>query len=368
MANLRIPGPTPIPDNVLAALSTQMINHRGPEFAELQERIIAGLRPFFRTESDILLYTCSGTGVMEAAIVNTLSPGDKVLAISIGSFGDRFGSIAETYGAQVERLNIEWGGAAEPDAVRDALRAAAYQAVLVTHNETSTGVENPLRAIAEVVRSESDALLLVDAVSSMGCVPIDTDGWGLDVIVTGSQKGWEVPPGLAMLTASARAWEASKRATMPRFYLDIAKHKDFQDKGQPPWTPSLPVMFGLDVSLRRMAQEGPGAIFERHAAAAAHIRGQMKDLGLDLFADERYASNTVTAVKVPAGVDGKALTAKMRTDYDTVIAGGQGKLAGQIFRFGHLGWFQQQDLDDAVQALRNTLTDLGYQIPTGAST
>ncbi|PZC49867.1 MAG: aspartate aminotransferase [Chloroflexi bacterium] len=367
MANLRIPGPTPIPDDVRAALSTQMINHRGPEFAALLERVTEGLRPFFRTESDILIYTCSGTGVLEAAIVNTLSPGDKVLAISIGSFGDRFGAIAETYGAEVERLNIEWGGAAEPDAVRDALRGGDYQAVLVTHNETSTGVENPLRAIAQVVRAESKALLLVDAVSSMGCVPIETDNWGIDVIVTGSQKGWEVPPGLAMAAVGPRGWEAFKRAKMPRFYLDFGKHKDFADKGQPPWTPALPVMFGLDVSLKRMADEGPGAIFDRHAAAAANIRGQMRKLGLELFADERYASNTVTAVKVPTGVDGKALTAKMRTDYDTVIAGGQGKLAGQIFRFGHLGWFEQQELDDAVDALRKTLVDLGYRIPAGAS-
>ena len=367
MANLRIPGPTPIPDDVRAALSSQMINHRGPEFAELLERVTEGLRPFFRTESDILIYTCSGTGVMEAAIVNTLSPGDKVLAISVGSFGDRFGAIAETYGAEVERLNIEWGGAAEPDAVRDALRRGDYQAVLVTHNETSTGVENPLRAIAQVVRAESDALLLVDAVSSMGCVPIETDNWGIDVIVTGSQKGWAVPPGLAMAAVGPRGWEAFKRAKMPRFYLDFGKHKDFADKGQPPWTPALPIMFGLDVSLKRMAEEGPAAIFERHAAAAGHIRGQMKQLGLELFADDRYASNTVTAVKVPNGVDGKALTAKMRADYDTVIAGGQGKLAGQIFRFGHLGWFEQQDLDDAVDALRKTLVDLGYRIPAGAS-
>ena len=368
MANLRIPGPTPIPDNVREALSAQMINHRGPEYAALLGRVTEGLRPFFRTQHDILIYTCSGTGVMEAAIVNTLSPGDKVLAVSIGSFGDRFGTIAEVYGADVTRLSVEWGMAAEPDAIADALRAEpGYKAVLITHNETSTGVENPIEAIAQVVHAESDALLIVDAVSSMGCVPVETDGWGIDLVVTGSQKGWEVPPGLAMAAAGPRAWEAFATATMPRFYLDLGKHRDYAAIGQPPWTPAVSIMYGLDASLQRMNAEGPDAVFARHAAAAARVRAQVQDLGLELFADPRHASNTITAVKVPAGVDGKALTATMRDDHDVVIAGGQGKLAGQIFRFGHLGWFQQQDLDEAVDALRASLTKLGYKVPAAAS-
>lgn len=368
MANLRIPGPTPIPDNVREALSAQMINHRGPEYAALLGRVTEGLRPFFRTEHDILIYTCSGTGVMEAAIVNTLSPGDRVLAVSIGSFGDRFGTIAEVYGADVTRINVEWGMAAEPDVIGAALRAApGYKAVLITHNETSTGVENPIEAIAQVVHAESDALLLVDAVSSMGCVPVETDAWGLDLVVTGSQKGWEVPPGLAMAAVGPRAWHAFESATMPRFYLDLGKHRDYAAIGQPPWTPAVSVMYGLDVSLARMNDEGADAIFARHAAAAARVRGQMEALGLELFADPRYASNTITAVKVPDGVDGKALTATMREAHDVVIAGGQGKLAGQIFRFGHLGWFQQGDLDEAVDALRASLITLGYQVPAAAS-
>lgn len=368
MTNLRIPGPTPIPDNVREALSAQMINHRGPEFADLLARVTEGLRPFFRTESDILILTCSGTGVMEAAVVNTLSPGDKVLAVSIGSFGDRFGSIAETYGADVTRLNTEWGEAAEADLVRDALRGGDFDAVLVTHNETSTGVTNPIQAVAEAVHAESDALLLVDAVSSMGCIPVETDNWGLDVVVTGSQKGWEVPPGLAMAAVRPRAWEAFENAKMPRFYLDFGKHRDFAAKGQPPWTPAMPVMYGLDVSLKRMNEEGPGAVFERHAAIAAHTRSRVKSLGLELFAaDKNRASNTITAVKVPAGIDGKALNAKLREDYDTVLAGGQGKLAGQIFRIGHLGWFQPAEIDAAIDNLRDALVELGYQVPAGAT-
>ena len=303
---------------------------------------------------------------MEAAIVNTLSPGDKVLAVSIGSFGGRFASIAETYGADVTRLEIEWGQGAEPDLVRDAVRAGDYKAVLVTHNETSTGVTNPLQAIAEAVHAESDALLLVDAVSSMGCIPVEIDNWGLDLVVTGSQKGWEVPPGLAMAAVGPRAWEAFETAKMPRFYLDLGKHRDFAAKGQPPWTPALSIYYGLDVSVKRMNEEGPGAVFERHAAIAAHTRDRVQALGLEIFADPRYASNTITAVKVPDGIDGKALNAKLREDYDTVLAGGQGKLAGQIFRIGHLGWFEQQHIDDAIDSLRSALIDLGYQVPAGA--
>ena len=366
MTNLRIPGPTPIPDDVREALGTQMINHRGPEFAALQGRITEGLRPFFRTQHDILLVTCSGTGVMEAAIVNTLSPGDKVLAVSIGSFGARFAVIAETYGADVTHLDIEWGQGAEPDLVRDAVRVGDYKAVLVTHNETSTGVTNPVQAIAAAVHAESDALLLVDAVSSMGCIPVEIDNWGLDLVVTGSQKGWEVPPGLAMAAVGPRAWEAFETATMPRFYLDLGKHRDFAAKGQPPWTPAVSVYYGLDVSVRRMNEEGPRAIFERHAAIGAHTRDRITAMGLELFADPRYASNTITAVKVPDGIDGKALNARLREEYDTVLAGGQGKLAGQIFRIGHLGWFQQQDIDNAIDALGSALTDLGYPVPAAA--
>ena len=367
MTNLRIPGPTPIPQHVREALSGEMINHRGVEFAKLQGRITEGLRPFFRTAHDILILTCSGTGVMEAAVVSTLSAGDKVLSVSIGSFGDRFGAIAQTYGADVTRLDVEWGRAAQPELVREAVRAGDYRAVLVTHNETSTGVTNPLQAIAEVVHAESDALLLVDAVSSMGCIPVATDDWGLDLVVTGSQKGWAVPPGLAMAAVGPRAWAASETAKMPRFYLDLGRHRDFAAKGQPPWTPAMSVLYGLDVSLMHMNEEGPGAIFERHAAIGAHTRDRAKALGLELFADQRYASNTITALKVPQGIDGDALTARLRDEYDTVVAGGQGKLAGKIVRIGHLGWFEQQDIDDALDALRSALIDLGYQVPAGVT-
>ena len=366
MPNLRIPGPTPCPPDVLAALDQQMVNHRGPEFVSLLARVTDGMRPFFATQNPILVLTCSGTGVMEAAVVNTLSPGDAVLAVSIGSFGDRFASIAETYGATVTRLNFEWGQAADPGAVRDAVRTAQPKAVLLTHNETSTGVTNPLELISAAIRAESDALILVDAVSSLGCLPMQADAWGLDVVVTGSQKGWQVPPGLAMVSVSERAWEASAVAKMPRFYLDFAKHRDFADRSQTPFTPALSIFYGLDVALRRMTAEGTEATYARHASLGAHVRHALQGLGLELFADQRYASNTVTAVRVPAGVDGKTFSSLLREKYDTVVAGGQGKLAGQIFRLGHLGWVDQPDLDAAIDAVRSALTSLGVDIPSGA--
>ena len=360
--NLRIPGPTPCPPDVLGAVGGQMINHRGPEFAALLERLSSGLQPFFQTRQDVLLMTCSGTGGMEAAIVNTLSPGDRVLAISIGAFGDRFAEIARLYGADVTMLEVEWGRAVEIEQVRDALRAASnYRAVLVTHNETSTGVTNPLEEISDVVHTESDALLLVDAVSSLGSIPLATDVWGVDVAVTASQKGWLVPPGLAMLAFSDRAWAASERATMPRFYLDARMHRDFAAKGQTPTTPVLPVLYGLDVALARMRQEGRAAVFERHARVAKHTREGVKALGLKLLASEAVASDTVTAVRVPEGVDGKSLARVLREKRETVIAGGQGKLAGKIFRIGHLGWVDEPDIDRALDALQATLPEVGSE-------
>ena len=261
MTNLRIPGPTACPPDVLEALSGQMINHRGPEFGELITQVTDGLRPFLATDNDILILTCSGSGIMEAAIVNTLSPGDRVLAVSIGAFGDRFGQIAEIYGAEVTRINVAWGGAADPAVVADAVREGSYKVVLLTHNETSTGVTNPLEALCEAIRSaDPEPLILVDAVSSAGCIPVEPDAWGIDVLVTGSQKSWQVPPGLAMAVVGPRAWDANETASMPRFYLDFAKAKAMLAKNQTPYTPAITILYGLNLALRNMAKEGPEEI------------------------------------------------------------------------------------------------------------
>jgi aspartate aminotransferase-like enzyme len=344
-----------------------MINHRGPEFAVILDRVTKRVKEVFLTQNDVYILTTSGTGVMETAVVNTLSPGDRVLAISGGAFGDRFANIAKTYGADVSRLDVEWGKAADPDDVRRALAAdAAIKAVLIVHNETSTGVTNPLAEIAKVVR-EFDKLLLVDAISSLSAVPVRTDEWGLDFVVSASQKGWMVPPALAMVSVSPRAWEAHAKAKMPRYYFDVTTAKDYLERGQTPWTPAVSVFYGLDFALGMMAKEGLENIFARHRRIGQFTRDGVKSLGLELFADERFASDTVTAVKVPEGVDGKALGKLCREEYDLVMAGGQAKLAGKIFRIGHLGFVSQEDVKAALDVLAKALPRAGFAVPAGGS-
>jgi aspartate aminotransferase-like enzyme len=360
MTNLRIPGPTPCAQEALAAMSRQMINHRGPEFADIMARVTSRVKDVFETKNDVFILTTSGTGSMEAAVVNFLSLGDEVLCVSIGAFGDRFNQIATTYGAKVTVLSFDWGKAADPDEVDKALAAnPKYKALLVTHNETSTGVTNPLEALARVARKRG-VLTIVDAVSSLSAVPCPVDKWDLDVVVTGSQKGWMVPPSLAMISISERAWKANSEAKMPRYYFDVGKAQKYLETGQTPWTPAISVFFALDVALDMMLKEGLEGIFARHARIGAFTRQQAKALGLELFADERFASNTVTAVKVPEGVDGKALNKMMREDYDTVLAGGQAALTGKIFRIGHLGLVSEADIQSCMDALRQALPRVGF--------
>ena len=360
MANLRIPGPTPCPPDVLAAAAGEMINHRGPEFAALLERVSTGIQPFFGTDQEILLISASGTGAMEAAITSTLSVGDDVLAVSVGSFGDRFAAIAETYGAEVTRLPIEWGDAATPELVAQAAAEDDYKALLITHNETSTGVTNPIGEIAAAVREVADPLLLVDCVSSLGSIPMEMDEWGLDAVVTASQKGWLSPPGIAMAALSERAWAATETSTMPSFYFDLGKHSEYASRGQPPWTPTLPVLYAMDAALPLMAAEGPEAIYAKHHRFAVWTRNVVRAMGLQLLAEERYASDTVTAVRVPDGIDVRELSRTLREEHDVVIAAGQGKLATDIFRIGHLGWLDEAEMSACFAALKAALTALGF--------
>ena len=361
MQNLRIPGPTPCPDDIIQGSAKPMINHRGPEFEALLLKSTEGLKEIFQTTSDLYILTASGTGAMEAAVVNTLCPGDKALLVTIGVFGSRFGQIAETYGVKVTRLEAEWGQAADPQQVRQALRSDPdVKAVMVTHNETSTGVTNDLQAIARAVKEESDALLLVDAISSIGCVPLPVDEWDCDVMVTGSQKGFMIPPGLAFVSFNQRAWKAYERSTMPRFYFDIGKAMSYYNIGQTPWTPAVSVLYGLELALDKMLSQGMPSIFEHHQRLGQITREGVKSLGLALFADESVASNTVTAVRVPPGVDGKRLVEALREDHDVVIAGGQQELSGKIFRIGHLGYCTEEDVRDALKALEKTLPKVGF--------
>ena len=360
--NLRTPGPTPVPDDIMAAMANPMINHRGPEFAELISRTTDQLKQVFMTRGDLYILTASGTGALEASIVNTLSPGDKVLSASAGAFGDRFTEIAGAYGADVRQLEFEWGAAVDPEAVRRALKDdPGIKAVLVSHNETSTGVTHPLEAIAKVVKEEFDKLLLVDAVSSLGCVPLPVDGWQCDVVGTASQKGFMVPPGVAFISVSEAGHEAQKTATMPRFYFDLQAAHRYLERGQTPWTPNLTNLYGLSLALDKLLNEGLENVFERHARIGQITRDGIKNLGLELLVhDEVYASNTVTAVKMPEGIDGSKFVAMVRTEENVVLAGGQGKLNGKIFRIGHLGHVSQEDIEEVLTALKAVLPKVGF--------
>jgi len=360
MKQLRIPGPTPCPDEVLQAMGRQMINHRGPEFAKILNSVTDKLKQLFQTKNDLFLLTGSGTGGLEAAVVNTLSPGDKVLSVSIGVFGDRFAAIAKEFGAEVKRLSFEWGKAADPDTIAKELKADPdIKAVLVTHNETSTGVTNDLEAISSVVK-EADKLLVVDAISSLGSIDLPVDKWHCDITVTGSQKGWMVPPGLAMVSVSQEGWQANQKAKMPRFYWDFAKAKSYQEKGETPWTPVISVFFALDVALDMILKEGMTNIFARHAKVAKAARDGVKALGLSPFAEEGHASNTVTSVAASGGLEPKKMLKILREEYDVVLSGGQQSLDGKIFRIGHLGWVTEADMKEVVSAIGKVLPRAGF--------
>jgi aspartate aminotransferase-like enzyme len=345
-----------------------MINHRGPEFSGMLNRILDGMRPYFGTTSDVVVLTCAGTGGLEAVAVNTLSPGDRVLAVSIGVFGDRFAKVAEAYGANITKLDFEWGQAADPDAVREHLAAnPGYRAVMVTHNETSTGVMNPMAELAAAVREvQPEALLLVDGVSSLGAVPFEMDAWGCDVVVTGSQKAWMAPPGLAMIAASPRAWDAMEQATMPRFYLDLRAHRKTHAVGETPWTPAVGILYQVDEGLRLMNLETQAGVFARHEAVAAATRAALKALDFELLADPRHQSRTVTAALLPENLDWKTFNGAVKR-HDVVLAGGQGKLSGRIFRVGHLGSVTVEEILGVAAALEAALLDLGRAVVPGSA-
>jgi aspartate aminotransferase-like enzyme len=334
-----------------------MVNHRGPEFAELLGEVLQLLKPFFGSESEPLLLTGSGTGAQEAAIVNVLSPGDTVLSVTSGVFGDRFAAIAEAFGANVIRLQGEWGRAVTPESVGESLAAAGkVRAVLLTHNETSTGATNDIATIARVIREQvPDAVVLVDGVSSIGALPFELDAWGVDVAITGSQKAWMSPPGLAMVAVSERAWAAHRGARMPRFYWDFTKAQKNGEKRTTPFTPAVGIVQALQAALHLMHEEMPEGVFERHRRIGAQLREGLNRLGFELFAEPEAASNTVTAVRVPAGIESSALIKDLRKR-GVVVASGQDWLKGSVFRIGHMGFVRPEDIDGVLAALEAAMT------------
>ncbi len=355
--NLRIPGPTPLPPDVMAAVGQQMINHRGPEFEALFHDVSEWLKVFFETDNDVYILTASGTGGMEAAIVNTLSPGDRVLAATVGVFGQRFAKIAEAYGADVTRLEFPLGSAADPQVVAAKIAEdGPYAAVLLTQNETSSGVINDVEALAATIRSNDPAaLILVDGISGLGAIRLRMDAWGVDVVVAGSQKAWMTPPGLAMVSMSPRAWEAYGRAKMPRFYFDLGDARKYAQRNQTPATPNVPALYGLHVSLKQMIDEGLEAVVARHERIGAYCRQGMLKLGLGLFADPAHYSNTVTAATLPEGARAADVLDALRVDYDIIV--GSSKAPGlEVIRIGHMGYISEADLDQVFDALAEILS------------
>jgi aspartate aminotransferase-like enzyme len=366
--NLRIPGPTPIPDTVREAQSAPMIDHRGTEFAAMLHEIASGIAGLIGARDEVLLLTGSGSGALEGAVVNTLSPGDRVLGVTIGGFGDRFASIASAFGAQVERLEVPWGQAGEPAEVAERLASSGpYRAVLLTHNETSTGVANPLRELAAGVRAApGEPLLLVDGISGLGAMPFEMDAWGIDVVVSASQKAFMASPGIAIAAVSERGWQATATATMPRVYWDFNEARTFAEKGQTPWTPAVSVLYGLRVGVERLIAEGRDRTWARHAAVAAGAQAGMEAAGLRLVAPPEHRSNTVTASWLPDGLDWGPFNAAMRAK-GLIIAGGQGQWAGRILRFGHMGDVEWPEIGDAVRVLAETLDEFGHPTDPAAA-
>ncbi len=362
---LLTPGPTPVPPEVLAAIAQPVIHHRSPDFQAVYERSLARLREVFRTEREVLLFGSAGTGVMEAAVANLVSPGDRVLVVSAGHFGERWVAIASAYGAEVERVQYGWGEipAAEDVAARLGELGGA-KAVLITHSETSTGVVCDLQALAAAA-SEAGSLCVVDAVSSLGAVPLETDAWGLDVVVSGSQKALMTPPGLAMTAASERAWEA--RGDSPRFYFDWERTRKAQASLDAPFTPPVSLVVGLDVALGLLLETGLEATFDRHARLGRACREGAKAMGLELFSPDEDRSAVVTAIRAPQGTDATELVRSLRDRFGITIANGQGELKGKIFRIGHIGYFDIFDITTALAAVELVLAELGAELERGVA-
>lgn len=358
---LMIPGPTTVPDRVLQAMHRPLINHRGPEYEAMFKKISTDIAKIFQTSQPVLIYPSAGTGMMEAAVVNVLSPGDKVLAVTIGVFGDRLAEIAGRFGAIVEKIAVPWGSMADPQVLACRLaedRHHEIKAVFITHNETSTGVTNNLQALAAACASHP-ALIIVDAVSSLGAVELKMDEWHLDVVFTGAQKALMLPPGLGFLALSKKAWEAQAVSTLPKYYWDATLLKKSLAKWQNPYTPAVSLLYGLAESLTMIEEEGLAAIFRRHELIGQAMRAGVEALGLELFAESAAASNTVTAVLAPEGIEAAKIQTYMREVQGIILSGGQQQLAGKIFRIGHLGYVVPTDALLVIGALEMALTALG---------
>jgi serine---pyruvate transaminase len=358
------PGPTPVPPQVLAAMAEPVVHHRSPDFKPIYERCLGRLREVCRTEQDVLLFTSSGTGAFESAVQNLVSPGEPHLVVSAGSFGERWAAMTAGYGADVDHLRYAWGETPEADDVRARLREREAKAVWVVQSETSTGVVADVQAIAAAAK-DAGALVVVDAVSSLGAVPCETDAWSLDVVVSGSQKALMTPPGLGTCAVSPAAYSAV--GSTPRFYFDWERTRAAQAKLDAAFTPPVSLVAALDVALGLLLAEGLDAVFERHVRLGRAARAGAKAMGLELFSPDEDRSAVVTAVRVPDGIDSSDLVKGLRDRFGITIANGQGDLLGKIFRLGHIGWFDVFDITTMLAAVEIVLADLGADVERGVA-
>jgi aspartate aminotransferase-like enzyme len=337
-------------------MARPIIHHRNPEFADIFSRVNENLKYLFQTEQDVYTLTSSGTGAMESAVCNLLSSGDKVIFVNGGKFGERWGKICAAFGVNAVEIKVEWGRAVEPGQVRDALRGNPdAKAVFVTHSETSTGVFTDVKEIAQVVKENSDAIIVVDGISSVGAHEMYMDRWGLDVVITGSQKGLMIPPGLSFIALSDRAWRFVERSNLPKFYFSLKRARESLESGDTPWTPAVALIVALDIALEMIRREGLENVWRRHERLARAVRAGCRAIGLKLFGHP--PSNAVTAVCFPEGIDVKEFSRILKYRYGITIAGGQEHLRGKIFRISHLGYYDELDIVGVISAIEMALLD-----------
>jgi aspartate aminotransferase-like enzyme len=360
------PGPTPVPERVLLAMAGPVMHHRDPAYEELFQEVREGLQYVFQTKNEVLVLASSGTGAMEGAVCNTLSRGDEALVVRGGKFGERWGEICEAYGVSFIPIDVPWGEAVDPLLIEKALDTQpAIKAVFVQASETSTGVMHPIKEIADIVKKRDGTILVVDAISALGVSDLPMDKWGLDVVISGSQKAFMLPPGLSFVALSAKAWGFVEKSTLPKFYFNFKEELAAAQKNQSQFTPAISLVVGLRESLKMFKEEGLENVFKRHEKLARATREAAKALGLDLLAPAS-PSNALTAIKAPEGVDGKKLKKNFEDMYGLIIAGGQSQLKGKIIRIAHIGYFQPLDIIQAVSALELILKAMGYPVELGA--
>jgi aspartate aminotransferase-like enzyme len=362
------PGPTPVPPEVLLAQGSPLVYHRGPGYGQLLREVTENLQELMKTTSDVLILTSSGTGGLESAVTNLCSPGDRVVVPVAGYFGERFATIATAFGLDVRRVDYGWGSAVRPEDVAAALGEAPTKAVLMQHSETSTGVVHDIEAVGRAVQG-AGAIYVVDVISSLGAVPYDGDAWGVDVAVGGSQKALSAAPGVAFVSVSQKAWEATKTANCPRFYFDWAAYRDSYDRKDPenPYTPAISTMQGLREALRLYFDEGQDAVLARHRTLSEATKAGVLALGLELSGEYVERAWAVTAVKAPDGIDADEIVARVRADHRIVLAPGQGPFKGKVFRIGHLGNYDRLDIVRGLAAIEMTLISMGYDAEPGTA-